>query len=90
MRLLHIIPSLDWGSAERQLPLVFGELPGERFDQRLIVLRGHVPAVSRGTTGSRRSNCPVASIWPAAVNFANACGFCTRHFALLASSKLVG
>jgi glycosyltransferase involved in cell wall biosynthesis len=44
MRLLHIIPSLDWGSAERQLPLVFGELPGERFDQRLIVLRGHVPA----------------------------------------------
>ena len=44
MRLLHIIPSLDWGSAERQLPLVMRCLPGEQFDQRLIVLRGGVPA----------------------------------------------
>jgi glycosyltransferase involved in cell wall biosynthesis len=43
MRLLHVIPSLDWGSAERQLPIVFGELSGLSFDQQMIVLRGGVP-----------------------------------------------
>jgi glycosyltransferase involved in cell wall biosynthesis len=39
MRLLHIIPSLDWGSAERQLRMLLSRLP---LEQRVIVLRGEV------------------------------------------------
>ena len=42
MRVVHIIPSLDWGSAERQLRFVMRELPAGKFEQRLIVLRGKV------------------------------------------------
>ena len=39
MRLLHIIPSLDWGSAERQLQILLRELPPDRFDQQVLLLR---------------------------------------------------
>jgi glycosyltransferase involved in cell wall biosynthesis len=39
-RILHIIPSLNWGSAERQLRLVLAGLPANEFQQRVCLLHG--------------------------------------------------
>lgn len=43
MRILHVIPSLNWGSAERQLQILLRELPSSQFEQQLLVLRGAIP-----------------------------------------------